>query len=80
MKKTCVAAVMLLLVSLAFANPYAEKAASGRLVSGEVMDRDSNPLPNAVVYSYPAHHYQFLVTSEDTERRLRSFLSSLPVR
>src|SRR5207253_9829413 len=50
MKKTCVAAVVLLLVSLAFANPYAEKAASGRLVSGEVMDRDSNPLPTAVVY------------------------------
>ena len=50
MKKTCVAAVMLLLVSLAFANPYAEKATSGRLVSGEVMDHDGNALPNAVVY------------------------------
>lgn len=34
-------------------------------------------IPGAVVQSYPAHHYQFLVTPDDTERRMRAFFSTL---
>ncbi len=44
-----VAAMLLLVVGLAFAGP-ANKGAAGRVLSGKVLDRDDNPLPNAVVY------------------------------
>lgn len=37
-------------------------------------DQFQRAVPHAVVQTYPAHHYQFLVAVEDTERRLRSFL------
>jgi Carboxypeptidase regulatory-like domain len=50
MKKISIVAVMLLLVvGLAFAGP-ADKGATGRVLSGKVLDHDDNPLPNAVVY------------------------------
>ena len=51
MKKTFAVAVILLLVSLAFASPFEkDKGQSGRLLLGRVLDRSDNPLPNAVVY------------------------------
>lgn len=37
-------------------------------------------LPGAVVVPYRTHHYQFLAMPDDTERRIRSFLSSANVR
>ena len=53
MKKTCVVAIVLLLVGLASAEPYKDKdkpSSTGRVLIGKVMDRQDNPLPNAVVY------------------------------
>ncbi len=53
MKKTCVVALLLLLVGLAAASDryYAKgDKDSGRLLTGKVIDRDDNVLPNAVVY------------------------------
>src|SRR5438309_9171934 len=53
MKKTCVVAIVLLLVGLASAEPYKDKdkpPSTGRLLLGKVLDRQDNPLPNAVVY------------------------------
>jgi hypothetical protein len=31
----------------------------------------------AQIFAYPAHHYQFLSVPDDTERRMRAFLSFL---
>ena len=53
MKKICVVAMMLLLVSLTSAEPYKDKdktPSTGRVLIGKVLDRQDNPVPNAVVY------------------------------
>ncbi len=51
MKKTFAVAVIVLLVSLAFASPFEkDRGSSGRLLMGKVLDHGDNPLPNAVVY------------------------------
>ncbi|PYX97341.1 MAG: hypothetical protein DMG71_03370 [Acidobacteria bacterium] len=53
MKKTCVVAIVLLLVGLASAEHYKDKdkpPSTGRVLIGKVLDRQDNPLPNAVVY------------------------------
>ncbi len=53
MKKWRVAALLLVLVGLAVADPLYEKkdkGDSGRLLTGKVIDRQDNPLPSAVVY------------------------------
>jgi hypothetical protein len=54
MKKCQITALLLLIGLAAAANPcYArdkDKAATGRLLTGKVLDRGDNPLPDAVVY------------------------------
>lgn len=52
MKKRHVVALVLLLVGLAAAaNPYyKDKADTGRLLTGKVLDHQDNPVPSAVVY------------------------------
>jgi hypothetical protein len=51
MKKALVVALMLVLVSLAASGePFEKKGDSGRVLLGKVVDRQDNPLPNAVVY------------------------------
>lgn len=37
-------------------------------------------VPRALVYWYPAHHYQFLAAPQDTEARIRRFLATLDER
>lgn len=55
MKKALVAASLLLLLALAVAAPppqfgHTPKGDNTRLLTGKVLDRGDNPLPNAVVY------------------------------
>lgn len=54
MKKRQILALLLLLVGLAaVATPFPkdkEKATTGRLLTGKVLDRHDNPVPDAVVY------------------------------
>ena len=49
-KKLWVIAGMCLVVALAASPMYAQKAGTGRLLTGKVLDHGDNPLPNAVVY------------------------------
>lgn len=39
--------------------------------------RFAKAVPTAQIFAYRAHHYQFLSVPDDTERRMRAFLSSL---
>ena len=53
MKRTCVVAIVLLLVGLASAEPYKDKdkpSSTGRVLIGKALDRQDNPLANTVVY------------------------------
>ena len=52
MKKTCLTAILLLLVvGLASAEPKDKNPdSSGRVLIGKVMDKHDNPIPKAVVY------------------------------
>ena len=51
MKRCQVIAMVLLLVGLAAAAPYAkDKGTTGRLLTGKVLDKHDNALPDAVVY------------------------------
>lgn len=52
MKTVSVMAVAVLLVTWAIAAPgyRGDKDSSGRLLTGRVVDRQDNPVPNAVVY------------------------------
>ena len=52
MKKTCMVAILLLLLAgSAFAGPKDKNAdSSGRVLIGKVLDKQDNPLPEAVVY------------------------------
>lgn len=49
MRKTWVVALVLLLLC-SVGSAFAQKGNTGRLLTGKVMDREDNPLPNAVVY------------------------------
>ena len=53
MRKYQVVALLMLFVLAALATPYAkdkDKGTVGRMLTGKVLDRHDNPLPNAVVY------------------------------
>jgi Carboxypeptidase regulatory-like domain len=55
MRKCQVAALLMLVVIAAVATPYAkekekEKETVGRMLTGKVLDRHDNPLPDSVVY------------------------------
>lgn len=53
MRKYQVVALLMLFVLAALATPYAkdkDKETVGRMLTGKVLDRHDNPLPNAVVY------------------------------
>jgi hypothetical protein len=53
MRKCQVVALVLLLAAAAAAAPYPkdkDKGATGRMLTGKVIDRQDNPLPDAIVY------------------------------
>jgi len=63
----------------------AERARAAMVLNEQIrpmllMEREkfARAVTGAKISVYPAHHYQFLSVPDDTERRMRPFLSSLP--
>jgi non-heme chloroperoxidase len=59
---------------LARATPVVEQIRTERKAKRDQFARE---VKGAQIFTYRAHHYQFLSDPEDTERRIRAFLSSL---